>query len=123
MQSKSTIALGKIGEDIASAFLERNGYTIIERNFRYLKSEIDIICTDNRDIIFVEVKLRSDGMLEFPEAAVGRAKQRNIRIAADYFMHENEYTQQARFDIIAVVYNGSYLIEHFIDAFYPFDTY
>ena len=116
-------ALGKLGEDISVKYLEKKGYKILERNYRYGRAEIDIICRFEDEIIFVEVKFRSEGMMEYPEQAVGKSKQKNIRIAADYYMIDNDLSIPARFDIIAVVKTDKFEIEHFEDAFYPFDTY
>ena len=120
---QSKIALGKLGEDISVKYLEKKGYKILERNFRYGRAEIDIICRFQDEIIFVEVKLRSDGMMEYPEQAVGKSKQKNIRLAADFYMIDKDLSIPARFDIIAVVKTDDFEIEHFEDAFYPFDTY
>lgn len=50
---------GKIGEEIAVAYLKQNGYQIIERNFECRQGEIDIIAKDKNDLVFVEVKTRS----------------------------------------------------------------
>ena len=116
-------ALGKLGEDISVKYLEKKGYKILERNYRYGRAEIDIICRFEEEIIFVEVKLRSEGMMEYPEQAVGKSKQKNIRLAADFYMIDNDLSIPARFDIIAVVKSDDFEIEHFEDAFYPFDTY
>ncbi len=114
---------GKLGEEIAETFLQKKGYTILCKNYRFSRVEIDIICEYNDEIIFVEVKTRTSDQIAFPEQAVGKAKQHNIRIAAENFLEEKEINKPARFDIIAVVKDGSsFKVEHIEDAFYPFDV-
>jgi putative endonuclease len=114
---------GKLGEDIAAEYLKRKGYIIRTRNYRYGRVELDVICEHNNEIIFVEVKTRTSDLMAYPEQAVGRSKQRNIRMAAENYMEENALILSARFDIIAVVKGEKFEVEHIEDAFYPFDTY
>lgn len=114
---------GELGEDIAAGYLEGKGYQIIVRNYRYGKTELDIIAKCGNQLVFIEVKTRTSDQMIYPEQAVGRVKQRNIRLAAENFIEENQITIPARFDIIAVVKNDTkFDIEHFEDAFYPFDA-
>lgn len=114
---------GKLGEDIASNYLIKKGYRILQRNYRFSKVEIDLICETAEEIVFVEVKTRTSDQMAYPEQAVGKAKQKNIRFAATYFLEEKEISKPARFDIIAVVKNEKrFDIEHIEDAFYPFDV-
>jgi putative endonuclease len=120
--TKHNQVFGKLGEDIAAGYLERKGYQILERNYRAGKVELDLICRYQNEIIFVEVKTRTTDMMAFPEQAVGRSKQRNIRLAADQFLAANELTGVCRFDIVAVIKGEKFEIEHIEDAFYPFDA-
>lgn len=114
---------GKLGEDIAVGHLERKGYKILVRNYRFARVEVDVICEHEKEVIFVEVKTRTSDQMAYPEQAVGKSKQRNIRLAAENFLEENQITYPVRFDIIAVVKNESkFEIEHIEDAFYPFDV-
>lgn len=114
---------GQLGEDIAAEYLVKKGYEILAKNYRFGRVELDIICKWNDEVIFVEVKTRTDDTMAYPEQAVGKSKQRNIRLAAENFVEENQITLPARFDIIAVVKGEKFEIEHIEDAFYPFDTY
>ena len=52
--------LGKIGEDTATRYLEKMKYTILKRNYRNRRGEIDIIASYNRTLVIVEVKARSN---------------------------------------------------------------
>lgn len=121
--SKYNQQFGQLGEDIAAGFLERKGYKILERNYRFGKVELDMVCEYNNEVIFVEVKTRTSDVMAYPERAVGKSKQRNIRLAAEQFMDEHNRKGSVRFDIIAVVKGDKFEIEHIEDAFYPFDTY
>jgi len=114
---------GQLGEDIAVEYLKKKGYQILERNYRFGRVELDIVCMFDNEVIFVEVKIRTSDLMAYPEQAVGKSKQRNIRLAAENFVEENQITLPARFDIIAVVKGDKFEIEHIEDAFYPFDTY
>lgn len=103
---KATVGL--TGEDVAANFLEQNGFTILERNYRSGHQEIDIIARDEEFLIFVEVKTRSCHLPENmkygrPSQAVGNAKQRNIVTAAkNYLRAHPENTLQPRLDVIEV---------------------
>lgn len=114
---------GKLGEDIASDYLNKKGYKLLHRNYRFGKTEIDLICETPEEVVFVEVKTRTSDQMAYPERAVGKAKQKNIRFAATNFLEEYEIFKPARFDIVAVIKNEKkFEIEHIEDAFYPFDV-
>ncbi|MBC7383844.1 MAG: YraN family protein [Bacteroidia bacterium] len=115
-QNKET---GKLGEDLAANFLAKKGYQILERNFSSGNVEIDIVCSHQQQIIFVEVKARFNAFIE-PEKAVGLAKQKNIARGADAYLNRNKIILPIRFDIISInFFNGKIDIAHFEDAFYP----
>ena len=120
--NKHNTQFGKLGEEIAEQYLLKKGYTIKAKNYRFGRVEIDRICEYNNEIIFVEVKTRTSDQMAYPERAVGKSKQKNIKLAAENFLEENEISIPHRFDIIAVVKGEKFEIEHFEDAFYPFDT-
>lgn len=114
---------GKLGEEIATEYLEKKGYKILCRNYKFSRVEIDIVTQFENEIVFVEVKTRTSDQMAYPEQAVGKSKQRNIRLAAENFIEENQMNLPARFDIIAVIKNQHrFEIEHIEDAFYPFDA-
>ena len=58
--------LGKIGENLASEYLEKQGYLILERNFACRQGEIDIIAKDEKEFVFVEVKTRKSLKFGYP---------------------------------------------------------
>jgi len=116
------ILVGKTGEELAVSFLKEKGYEILHTNLRLEKVEVDIIAKDKNQIVFVEVKTRSSAMVE-PEKAVNKSKQKNLQWAAEIFLEERQLKNELRFDIIAIVKQKNNTdIEHFEDAFYPYNN-
>lgn len=114
---------GKDGEDSAVKMLEENGYTILERNWRFKRGELDIIAQLGNRIIFIEVKARSSEKYGNAEYAVDTAKQKLIAATAEAYLYTHNLTNEIRFDVITVVpHNGDQVIQHFEDAFFPNPT-
>ncbi|MDM1553995.1 MULTISPECIES: YraN family protein [Chryseobacterium] len=115
---------GKIAEDMAASYLLKNGYKILARNFRFQKSEIDIIAEKNELIIIVEVKARSTDAFMLPQEAVTKTKIRSIVLAANHYLEEFDIQNEVRFDIISVLPDESknLRIDHICDAFQALDA-
>jgi len=106
----STLSLGQLGEKIASNFLEKNGYQIIEKNYRARRwGEIDLIAIDGDTLAFVEVKTRiGDQMLE-PFEAVDNHKLRTLKKSAYQFLsrnHQKRLPEAYRIDVVSVHFNS-----------------
>lgn len=111
--------LGAEGEQVAANFIEKKGYTILERNWRYKHKEIDILAHTESYIVVIEVKTRAYDYVELPQDAVTRQKQKFLVEAANAYITQNNIEKEARFDIIAVVINGKNTkINHLENAFY-----
>jgi putative endonuclease len=80
--------LGQEGERLAEQYLKRKGYKVVERNYRCLSGEVDLIVLDQRVIVFVEVKTRTDDRFGTPFDAVEMRKQQKMIRAAQFFLHE-----------------------------------
>lgn len=111
---------GSYGEDLACKFLENLGYEIIERNYFYGHGEIDIIAKDKSELVFVEVKYRTN--LEFgpPELSISKGKQKLIRRTAEAYLFEKGIKDQpCRIDIVAILHlkNEKPNINHIVSAF------
>lgn len=107
---------GKYGEQVAGDFLISKGYEIIQFNYHSRYGEIDIIVTDNKYIVFVEVKARSSSSIDVPSAFVTPSKQSKIiKTAIDYMTKYNK-NLQPRFDVIEV-FISSKKIRHIKNAF------
>ena len=101
---------GDLGENIACGFLKKEGYSIIEKNYRKKIGEIDIIARKNDILHFIEVKTRSDSSLEIfglPQDAVNIRKKRKIIRTALYYLQENAFPEDAswQIDVIAITIN------------------
>ena len=108
LADEKTVTIGRLGEAAAVDFLRKNGYTVIERNYRAGHNEIDIIATDKNYIVFVEVKARtyrSEGDMPYgsPAEAVTYEKQRRTLAAAnEYIRTHGSGNKQPRIDVIEV---------------------
>ncbi len=104
---KSTKTIGDFGEKKAAEYLQKNGFRIVERQYRYKKCEIDIIAEDKEFLAFVEVKTRSSagpgcGGFGRPARAVTQDKQRHLLCAAYDFLRKRPSVKQPRMDVIEV---------------------
>ena len=93
---------GKAGEDAACKMLRKNGYRILERNYRGPRYEVDIIAREGDVLVFVEVKTRSSEVEESGAYAVGPAKQTRIIRAAEHYLitHPDIRENVCRFDVV-----------------------
>lgn len=100
------ISLGKKGEGIALDFLRKQGYRIIERNYRCRAGEIDIIAEEGSSLAFVEVKTRRSTHFGLPEEAVAYEKRRHLtRVASGYLSYRHIKEAKCRFDVVSVLMN------------------
>ncbi|WP_246070112.1 YraN family protein [Mangrovivirga cuniculi] len=107
--------IGNKGEEKASLFLISLGYDILETNYRYRRSEIDIIAIKEKTIHFIEVKTRSDDRFGNPEEAVNNKKIESIMTVADHYVHENNWEGNIQFDVISILIGKELRIDHFED--------
>jgi len=113
--------LGKKGEEAATELLQRKGYKILERNYRYLKAEIDIIAQKDDTVVAVEVKTRSTPEFGNPQDFVKPQQIKRLVSALDHYITKNDLNVEARFDIIGIIKNKlGTRIEHLKDAFLYF---
>lgn len=110
------IKKGQKGEKIAVNFLIARNYSIVERNYRYKRSEIDIIAKQEDVLVFVEVKARNHNEFGNPEEAVNDKKVKKVIEGAENYIIENDWRGRIRFDIIAVDLKTEN-VNHFEDAF------
>lgn len=112
---------GKLGEEMATNHLLKNGYTIRYRNYRYLKAEIDILAQKGSILAVVEVKSRSSDYLQEIAETVNKKKITLLVSAADHYVVENDLDVEVRFDIITILKKGKgFELEHIEDAFHYF---
>ncbi len=95
--------LGRTGERLAAEELTRQGYSIVERNFRCRYGEIDLIAEEGDDLVFVEVKTRRGSVYGLPEEAVTPRKQQKIVQVATYYLDLHACSERSwRIDVVAV---------------------
>lgn len=112
--------LGKLGEELAVNYLTGKGYKILERNWRNIHKEVDIIAMDGPDLVIVEVKTRQSDEYGDPDLAVTKRKQRMLIAAANAYITRNKLDVETRFDIVSIILKDSEpVIEHIEDAFLP----
>ncbi len=122
MMTEKSKRLGERGEDAAVAYLERTGFTIVERNWRCPAGEVDIIALDEDTLVLCEVKTRKGVGKGTPEDAVTPAKQKRYkRLAEAYIQFAGVDAVQIRFDVITllVLAEDRALLRHHRAAFVP----
>ena len=115
------LELGAAGEQLACQWLLANGYTILHRNWRHGRDELDIVAQVGSELVVVEVKTRATGRHGDPEDAVSPAKRRKLMRAAAAYVETFDLHTDIRFDIISVVMEPGSPNEvfHIPEAFYP----
>ena len=101
---KSHIDFGKFGEDQARLFLIKQGYSIIESNYRNVMGEIDIIAKERETLCFIEVKTRKNDALGSPFESVTKWKQKKIlKVALCYIQEKDLDNINVRFDVVGII--------------------
>lgn len=126
----TTRETGNLGEDAVAAYLEKNGYEILERNYTVRGGEIDIIAKKDDRLVFVEVKTRKTGSMTSGERAVDLKKRRCLVRAADRFCREYEKSHgvggfsSCRFDVASLEIENGRLkhAKYYVAAFNADDT-
>ncbi len=110
--------LGKEGEKFAINYLLKNGYQILEKNWRYLKAEVDIIALKDNTLSVIEVKTRSSDYFGAPEDFVNQKKIDLLIMAIDEYVTRRNLPYEVQFDIISLLKkDNSFDLEHIKDAF------
>lgn len=124
MQERKNMAthneLGKEGEKEAEHYLREKGYTILHRNWRSGKYELDLIARFNNELVVIEVKTRRNTLYGMPETVVDERKIRRIISSTNAYLHKYQIDLPVRFDIITIIGTSTpFEIQHIEDAFYP----
>ena len=126
MDKLTTTQIGRFGESAAAKYLKKHGYRILARNYKASHNEIDIIAEDKENLVFIEVKTRTENSYQTPIEAVMPAKQKRTIAAARAYLYKSGSDKRIRFDIIEVyleraprLFSGPVIksIEHIVDAF------
>ena len=96
-------ALGQLGEELAVRYLRRQGYAILERNYRCSYGEVDVVARDGDRLAFVEVRARRGRAFGSPEESVTPQKQQRLATVAREYLRAHEYVDvDWGIDVVAV---------------------
>lgn len=115
--------IGKIGEEIAKKFLEKQGYKIIEQNYKTKYAEIDLVTSRpacpacagmagrGKDLVFVEVRTKVGENFGTPEETINKKKMRKLRGNAMAYVAKKKWDGSFRIDAICIVLKPDYSTE------------
>lgn len=119
-QNSKTVkqAKGMMGEIWALEWMKQHGYTILAKNWRSGRYEIDLVCTDGKVIVFVEVRSFFSATKSFPESSILSLKQTSVHKATKKYIAENRIQLPVRQDVVGIRFSswGKQLL-HIPDAF------
>ncbi len=105
--------VGKIGENLAKKFLEKQGYKIIEQNYKTKYSEIDLVVQNKKCLVFVEVRTKIGENFGTPEETINKKKMRKIKGNALTYAVFKKWNGPLRLDAICIVLKPDYTVERF----------
>ena len=98
---------GMLGERLASEFLEKNGYQILDTNYRCPDGEIDIIAWHEDTLVFIEVRTKNDSRFGVPEESITPVKKERLKkVAAHYCQNHDNLLSSYRIDVVAIQMNN-----------------
>ena len=112
--------LGRIGENIIADYITKLGYKVVERNFACNRGEIDIIAKDKEELVFIEVKTRTDISYGEASEAVTNTKKRHLINSIKYYIYKQKLENQPiRIDVAEVYINkGKVKVNYIKQAIY-----
>ena len=110
--------LGKDGELIAFMVLQRDGFAILETNWRFQKAEVDIIAQKDGFLIFIEVKTRGSKKFGNPSDSIDKKKINLYKDAVEGYLEQYPSELEVRFDVVNIIIGKDETeIEHIPNAF------
>ncbi len=112
--------LGRIGENIIADYITKLGYKVVERNFACNQGEIDIVAKDKEELVFIEVKTRTDISYGEASEAVTDTKKRHLINSIKYYIYKQKLENQPiRIDVAEVYINkGKVKVNYIKQAIY-----
>ena len=95
--------LGKWGEALAAEFVEKQGYVILERDWKSGHHDLDIIARDEDTLVIIEVKTRRNRLFGDPEEAIDYKKRLSLQSAINHYVKSHRIKIPVRFDVISIV--------------------
>lgn len=111
------LAWGRRAEDVAHRYLQKKGFTVVERNWAWPgHAEVDLVAWQGETLVFIEVKSRHDAAYAEPEARMNEEKRQRLRLGARLLAKRWKVgLERVRFDLVTVVFEP-YRLEHTVDA-------
>ncbi len=116
--------IGDAGEDFAASYLKKKAFHILARNWRKASYELDLVCQDKDELVFVEVRTRKKDGMNAPSNTISQSKQKTIIKAARLYLAENFWEGPCRFDVLALSIDNTcnasspnFEVEHLYEAF------
>lgn len=106
--------IGNKGEELATNWLMQNNYVILHRNWRFKKTEVDIIASKKNVLHFVEVKTRTSDRYGLPEESITTKKMEALKKAAAAFLEEYTTWKNIQFDVMAITLDSKNLPSYFL---------
>ena len=97
---------GKQAEELACKFLQKQGLTLLDKNYHCRQGEIDLVMGDKKTLVFVEVRYRKNNAFGGAKESITAKKQQKIRATALHYMQQHHNNANARFDVIAITGQG-----------------
>jgi len=94
---------GKLGEEIAKDYLEKNGYVILEQNYETKYAEIDLITKHKNELVFVEVRTKKGDLFGTPEESLDKRKMRKLWFNAQGYVNRIKWSGSYRIDAVCIV--------------------
>lgn len=112
--------VGRWGEKLAADYLTTRGYCILHQNYRTSYGELDIVALHDDQIVFVEVKTRTNSNSGYPEDALTPRKVDHLMNAAGAYLEANpDSPQEWKVEVVAIIGKpGKYQIELFDEVSY-----
>ena len=108
------INTGMEGEKLGAAYLITMGYVIEEKNWRFQRSEVDVIAHKNETLHFIEIKTRKTKNFGLPEDQVGKKKMENLINAAEQYLFIHPKWKRIQFDILSISILPKQSVEYFL---------
>jgi putative endonuclease len=110
---KANLETGRRGEELAIAYLEKHGFSVIEKNWRYSRFEIDVIASKNEMLHFIEVKTRRSFDYGLPEESVSFKKINNLLKAGAQYQYQHREWERVQYNILSIILQAGAAPEFF----------
>ncbi len=98
-------SVGRTGEEVTCRHLKKEGYLILERNYKTKYAEIDVVCRKKKELVFVEVRTKTNENFGSPEDTVDVEKIKRLKRSALGYIQKKRYQGPCRIDLVCVVLN------------------